>query len=221
MLELSIQINRHFFLPKPAIVNGSKHNLPVLFELTDICTSVTIIHVTLVCFIILCQNRANVYKICFSEAYKEHIKKGKDMNRSKQGSFIDTKTAPFQHCFSKCKLLLPVFFTLSLNYYKTVYNQLSYDQVSVHWPVNSNILALPSTIHFLTGTERSFLTEISQEYGHTDSFSSVLTIKEGVHTQLLHGNLSTTKQLLCVIPLFSFHSCSLLGLTRITIAGKV
>lgn len=44
-----------FFLPKTATVNGSKHNLPVLFELTDVCTSVTIIHVTLVCFIIPCQ----------------------------------------------------------------------------------------------------------------------------------------------------------------------
>lgn len=81
MLELSISINWHFFLPKTAIVNGSKHNLPVLFELTDICTSVTIIHVTLVCFIILCQNQANVYKICFSEAYREYIRKGKDVNK--------------------------------------------------------------------------------------------------------------------------------------------
>lgn len=131
MLELNIQINRHFFLPKTAIVNGSKHNLPVLFEVTDICTSVTIIHVTLVCFIILCQNTANVYEIHFSEAYREHIRKGKDMNKSKQGSFIDTKTAPFQHCFFECKLLLPVFFMLSLIYYKNVYNHLSHGQVCI------------------------------------------------------------------------------------------
>lgn len=79
----------------------------------------------------LCQNRANVYKICFSEACREHVRKGKDMNKSKQGSFIDTKTAPFQHCFSECKLLLPVLFTLSLNYYENVYNQLSYGQMCI------------------------------------------------------------------------------------------
>lgn len=53
------------------------------------------------------------------------------MNKSKQGSFIDTKTAPFQHCFSECKLLLPVLFTLSLNYYENVYNQLSYGQMCI------------------------------------------------------------------------------------------
>lgn len=79
---------------------------------------------------------------------------------------------------------------------------------------------LPSSIHFLTGTERSSMAEMSQEYEHMDSSSSVLTAKEGVRTQLFDGNLSTTKQLLCVIPLFSFHSCSLLRLTHITLLGK-
>lgn len=81
--------------------------------------------------------------------------------------------------------------------------------------------ALPSSIHFLTGTDRSFMTEISWEYGHMDTSSSILTARERVHTQLLHGNLSTSEQLLCVSPLFSFHSCSFLRLTHITIAGKV
>lgn len=44
-----------FPLPTTAMVNGSNHNVPVLFELTEVCTSVTIIHVALVCFIIPCQ----------------------------------------------------------------------------------------------------------------------------------------------------------------------
>lgn len=65
------------------------------------------------------------------------------------------------------------------------------------------------------------MTEISREYGHMDGSSSVLSAKEGVHTQLFDGNRSTTEQLLCVIPLFSFHSCSLLRLTHITIAGEL
>lgn len=81
--------------------------------------------------------------------------------------------------------------------------------------------ALPSSIHFLTGTERSSMAETSREYEHMDSSSSAVTAEEGVHTQPFDGNLSTTKQLLCVMPLFSFHSCSLLRLTHITIAGKV
>lgn len=70
-------------------------------------------------------------RFVFSEAYREHIRKAKDMNKSKQGSVIDTKIAPFQHRFFERKLLLPVFFMLSLNYCKSVYNQLSYGQVCI------------------------------------------------------------------------------------------